>query len=167
LVGQADTQVTGILVTLDTLENVVDDAVQKNCNLIVSFHPIIFGGLKKITGTNYVERTVIKAIRHGIAIYSMHTALDNSNVGVNAKICQVLELRDTRILIPQQGTIKKLTTYIPKTHAERLKNALYTAGGGQIGNYSNCSFSLEGTGSYKAGQGADPYLGVVGKTHYE
>lgn len=167
LVGQADTEVTGILVTLDTLENVVDEAVQKNCNLIISFHPIIFGGLKKITGANYVERTVIKAIRHGIAIYSMHTALDNSNVGVNAKICQVLGLRDTRILIPQQGTIKKLTTYIPKTHAERLKNALYTAGGGQIGNYSNCSFSLEGTGSYKAGQGADPYLGVVGKTHYE
>src|SRR5690554_26169 len=167
LVGQADTEVTGILVTLDTLENVVDEAVQKNCNLIVSFHPIIFGGLKKITGANYVERTVIKAIRHGIAIYSMHTALDNSRKGVNAKICEVLGIKDTHILIPQAGTLKKLTTYIPKTHAEQLRNALYAAGGGQIGNYSDCSFSLEGTGSYKAGQGADPHLGSIGKIHYE
>lgn len=167
LVGQANTEVTGILVTLDTLENVVDEAVQKNCNLIVSFHPIIFGGLKKITGANYVERTVIKAIRHGIAIYSMHTALDNSNRGVNAKICEVLGLQGTRILIPQPGTIKKLTTYVPKTHAERLRNALYAAGGGQIGNYSNCSFSLEGTGSYKAEPGANPHLGTIGETHYE
>ena len=167
LVGQADTKVTGILVTLDTLENIVDEAIQKNCNLIVSFHPIIFGGLKKITGANYVERTVIKAIRNDIAIYSMHTALDNSNKGVNAKICEVLGLRHTRILIPQRSTIKKLTTYIPKAHAEQLREALYAAGGGQIGNYSNCSFSLEGTGSYKAGPGADPYLGVVGETHYE
>lgn len=167
LVGQNDTEVTGILVTLDTLENVVEEAIQKNCNLIVSFHPIIFSGLKKITGANYVERTVIKAIQHGIAIYSMHTALDNSNKGVNAKICEILGLQDTRILIPQTGTIKKLTTYIPKAHAEALRNALYAAGGGQIGNYSNCSFSLEGTGSYKANQGADPYMGTVGKIHYE
>lgn len=167
LVGQDDTEVTGILITLDTLENVVEEAIEKNCNLIVSFHPIIFNGLKKITGSNYVERTVIKAIRHGIAIYSMHTALDNSDKGVNAKICEVLGLRDTRILIPQPGTIKKLTTYIPKSGAEQLRNALYAAGGGQIGNYSNCSFSLEGTGSYRPDPGADPHLGTVGQTHYE
>src|SRR5690606_25057232 len=134
LVGQDNTEVTGILITLDTLENVVEEAIEKNCNLIVSFHPIIFNGLKKITGSNYVERTVIKAIRHGIAIYSMHTALDNSDKGVNAKICEVLGLRDTRILIPQPGSIKKLTTYIPKSGAEQLRNALYAAGGGQIGN---------------------------------
>lgn len=167
LVGQADTEVTGVLVTLDTLENVVDEAIQKNCNLIVSFHPIIFAGLKKITGANYVERTVIKAIRHNIAIYSMHTALDNSNKGVNAKICEILGLQQTQILIPQAATLKKLTTYVPESHAEQLRNALYEAGGGQIGNYSNCSFSTSGTGSYKAGPGANPHLGSVGKIHYE
>src|SRR5690606_3746715 len=132
LVGQANTEVTGILVTLDTLENVVDEAIQKNCNLIVSFHPIIFAGLKKITGANYVERTVIKAIQHNIAIYSMHTALDNSNKGVNAKICEILGLQQTQILIPQAATLKKLITYVPSPHAEQLRNALYAAGGGHI-----------------------------------
>lgn len=167
LVGEADTPVTGILVTLDTLENVVDEAINKKCNLIVSFHPIIFGGLKKITGSNYVERVVIKAIRHGIAIFSMHTALDNSNKGVNAKICEVLELQNPRILIPKPGTIKKLSTYIPHANAEQLRLSLYAAGAGQIGNYSNCSFSLEGTGSYKANQNANPHLGKIGETHYE
>lgn len=167
LVGRADTEVTGILVTLDTLEHIVEEAIEKKCNLIVSFHPIIFGGLKKMTGSNYVERTVMKAIRHDIAIYGMHTALDNSNNGVNAKICEVLGIRNTQILIPQKGTLKKLTTYIPKAHADQLRNALYAAGGGRIGNYSNCSFSLEGTGSYKAEQGADPHLGNIGEVHYE
>ena len=113
LVGSSSLEVTGVLVTLDTLENVVDEAIAKKCNLIVSFHPIIFGGLKKLTGSNYVQRVVIKAIQHNIAIYSMHTALDNSNQGVNAKICEVLGILNTRILIPQKGTIKKLTTYVP------------------------------------------------------
>ncbi|MCM4169639.1 GTP cyclohydrolase 1 type 2 [Arenibacter antarcticus] len=167
LVGEANTPVTGILVTLDTLENVVDEAINKNCNLIVSFHPIIFSGLKKITGANYVERVVLKAIRHGIAIYSMHTALDNSNKGVNAKICEILELKQARILIPKQGTIKKLSTYIPQANAEQLRVALYAAGAGHIGNYSNCSFSVEGTGSYKANPDANPHLGKIGETHYE
>ena len=167
LVGNANNEVRGILVTLDTLENVVDEALSKKCNLIVSFHPIIFAGLKKITGANYVQRVVIKAIKHDIAIYSMHTALDNSNKGVNAKICEVLGLKDTSILIPQTGTIKKLTTYIPKEHAGALKTALFNAGAGNIGNYSNCSFTMDGIGSYQANTGANPYLGKIGETHYE
>lgn len=167
LVGEYHTPVTGILVTLDTLENVVDEAIHKKCNLIVSFHPIIFGGLKKITGSSYVERVVLKAIRHGIAIYSMHTALDNSNKGVNAKICEVLEVQNPQILIPKKGTLKKLITYIPNANAEQLRKALYAAGAGQIGNYSNCSFSLQGTGSYRPEPDANPHLGEIGKTHYE
>jgi dinuclear metal center YbgI/SA1388 family protein len=167
LVGNKNTKVSGILVTLDTLENVVEEAIAKKCNFIVSFHPIIFGGLKKITGANYVQRVVIKAIKHDIAIYSMHTALDNSSQGVNAKICEVLGLQNTRILIPQKNTIGKLTTYVPKAHAEGLKTALFQAGAGNIGNYSNCSFAVEGTGSYQANAGANPYLGKVGETHYE
>lgn len=167
LVGNPHKEVSGILVTLDTLENVVEEAITKKCNLIISFHPIIFSGLKKITGANYVQRVVIKAIKHDIAIYSMHTALDNSNKGVNAKICEILGLKNTRILIPQNGTIKKLTTYVPKTHADALKDALFAAGAGNIGNYSHCSFTMDGTGSYQANAGADPYLGKIGETHFE
>ncbi|MBU2994998.1 Nif3-like dinuclear metal center hexameric protein [Cellulophaga baltica] len=167
LVGDANMEVTSVLVTLDTLEDVVDEAIAEKCNLIISFHPIIFGGLKKITGTNYVQRVVIKAIQNNIAIYSMHTALDNSNQGVNAKICEVLGLQNTTILIPQKGTIKKLTTYVPKDEAENLKNILFEAGAGNIGNYSNCSFGTNGIGSYKAEQNANPVKGEFGKTHFE
>ena len=149
LVGNSKTKVTGILVTLDTLENIVDEALAHNCNLIVSFHPIIFKGLKKITGATYVERTVLKAVRKDIAIYSMHTALDNSQNGVNAKICEVLGLGNAKILIPKTGSIKKLTSYVPKAEAQKLKDALFEAGAGNIGNYSNCSFTVDGIGSYK------------------
>lgn len=167
LVGDAQTKVTGILVTLDTLENVVDEAIATKCNLIVSFHPIIFGGLKKITGANYVERVVVKAIQNNIAIYSMHTALDNSQYGVNFKIGEVLGLINTKILIPQKATIKKLITYVPKKDAEKLKNALFNAGAGNIGNYSHCSFSVEGIGSFKPEENANPAIGKIGETHFE
>ncbi|ADV49593.1 NGG1p interacting factor 3 protein, NIF3 [Cellulophaga algicola DSM 14237] len=167
LVGDQQSEVSGILVTLDTLENVVDEAIATNCNLIVSFHPIIFSGLKKITGANYVQRVVIKAIQNNISIYSMHTALDNSDQGVNAKICEVLGLQNSKILIPQKGTIKKLSTYVPKNDAEQLKKILYKAGAGNIGNYSNCSFTVDGVGSYKANEKAKPIKGEIGKTHFE
>ncbi|TLP81073.1 Nif3-like dinuclear metal center hexameric protein [Maribacter sp. ACAM166] len=167
LVGDASTELTGVLVTLDTLENVVDEAITKNCNLIVSFHPIIFGGLKKITGKNYVERVVIKAIQNNIAIYAIHTALDNSPKGVNAKICEVLNLTNTNILIPQKNTLKKLTTYIPLDSVEKVREVLFNAGAGKIGNYSNCSFSTEGKGTYKAHDNANPVKGIIGETHTE
>ena len=167
LVGNGEMEVSGVLVTLDTLENVVDEAIHKKHNLIVSFHPIIFGGLKKLTGKSYVERVVIKAIQHNIAIYSMHTALDNVPEGVNGKICEVLGLQNTRILIPKKKGIKKLTTYVPKADLAKLKNALFEAEAGNVGNYSNCSFSTDGIGSYKAGDNANPTKGTIGKTHLE
>ncbi len=167
LVGSPTMEVTGTLVTLDTLENVVDEAIEKNCNLIVSFHPIIFKGLKKLTGSNYVERVVIKAIANNIAIYSMHTALDNSKIGVNAKICEILGLQNPQILIPKANTLKKLTTYVPLADVDKVKEALFTAGAGEIGNYSHCSYSLEGVGSFKPEEGANPNLGTVGEVHNE
>ncbi|MFH6604737.1 Nif3-like dinuclear metal center hexameric protein [Maribacter algicola] len=167
LVGEKNMQVSGILVTLDTLENVIDEAITKKCNLIVSFHPIIFSGLKKLTGATYVERVVIKAIQNNIAIYSMHTALDNSNMGVNAKICEILGIGNPRILIPQKGTVKKLTTYVPEADTMRLLNALFAAGAGKMGNYSNCSFTTNGSGSFKAGENANPAKGEIGTTHHE
>lgn len=167
LVGNPSMTVNGILVTLDTLENVVDEAITKKCNLIVSFHPIIFKGLKRITGSNYVERVVLKAIEHKIAIYSMHTALDNSKMGVNAKICEVLNIKNPEILMPRKGAIKKLTTYAPLADAEKIKSALFEAGAGEIGKYSNCSYSLDGVGSFKAGDQANPTVGKIGEIHLE
>lgn len=167
LVGNASQKVTGVLVTLDTLENVVDEAITKKCNLIVSFHPIIFKGLKKLTGRTYVERVVIKAIANNIAIYSMHTALDNSNLGVNAKICSVLGIKSPKILIPKKATIKKLTTYVPPSKVDSLKTELFKAGAGSIGNYTDCSFSSEGMGSFMPNKNAKPTIGKTEKLHQE
>jgi len=167
LVGDKTTKLTGVLVTLDTLETVVDEAMAKGCNLIVSFHPIIFKGLKTLTGKTYVERVVIKAITHNIAIYSMHTALDNAFNGVNAMICDRLKLQNKRILIPQNGTIKKLTTYAPKKEAEAIRNALFSVGAGSIGNYTNCSFNVDGLGTFKGNAASNPTIGKKGTLHTE
>lgn len=167
LVGDYKTEVTGVLVTLDTLENVVDEAIEKNCNLIVSFHPIVFSGLKKINGSNYVERVVIKAIKNNIAIYTMHTALDNSFNGVNAKICDVLGLSNKHILIPQKNTIKKLLTYVPIENADRLRKAMFAKGAGKIGKYDNCSFNVAGFGTYRGGEDSNPTIGTKGVLHTE
>ncbi|WP_445738069.1 Nif3-like dinuclear metal center hexameric protein [Mariniflexile sp.] len=167
LVGNKNTEITGVLVTLDTLEAVVDEAIKENCNLIVSFHPIILKGLKKLTGKNYVERVVMKAIKHDIAIYSMHTALDNALNGVNDMICNQLQLRNKHILIPQSETIKKLTTYVPKEEAEQLRNALFNTGAGSIGNYSNCSFNVEGYGTFNGNENTNPTKGQKGTLHTE
>tara|TARA_R110001583_G_scaffold188836_1_gene351268 strand:+ start:336 stop:1430 length:1095 start_codon:yes stop_codon:yes gene_type:complete len=167
LIGDYKTEVSGVLVTLDTLETIVDEAIEKNCNLIVSFHPIIFSGLKKLNGKNYVERVVLKAIKNDIAIYAMHTALDNSIIGVNAKICEVLGLKNQKILIPQKNTIKKLTTYVPEKNAEEIRIALFKAGAGNIGNYDNCSFNTEGFGTYRGNENSNPTIGEKGKLHTE
>jgi dinuclear metal center YbgI/SA1388 family protein len=162
LVGDKNSKVSGVLITLDTLPEVVDEAIAENCNLIVSFHPIIFKGLKSITGNSYVERVVQKAIKNEISIFAIHTALDNALGGVNAELCNRLGLKNKYILIPQSGTIKKLTTFVPKTDAEALRSALFEAGGGAIGNYENCSFSSEGIGTFKGNEASKP---VIGKPH--
>lgn len=167
LVGNKNTTITSILVTHDTLEEVVDEAIEKNCNLIVSFHPIVFKGLKKMNGNTYVERVVIKAIQNNIAIFSIHTALDNSWNGVNAIICKKLGLINQKILIPKKETIKKLTTFIPKAQAENLRKALFNAGAGSIGNYDQCSFNIEGTGSFRPNKDSNPIIGTIGKIHFE
>ena len=167
LVGDKNQPVSGVLVTLDTLEAVVDEAIENSCNLIVSFHPIIFKGLKKLTGKTYVERVVIKAIRHNIAIFSIHTALDNALEGVNSIICDQLGLKNKKILIPQAGTIKKLQTYVPKPNAEELRQALFNAGAGSIGNYESCSFNVDGEGTYMGNEDSNPVIGKKGELHTE
>ena len=167
LVGDKNETVSNILVTLDTLETVIDEAIDNNCNLIISFHPIIFKGLKKLTGKTYVERVVIKAIKHNISIFAIHTALDNAWLGVNSIICDRLGLINKHILIPQKNTIKKLQTYVPTTNAEELKQVLFNAGAGDIGNYDACSFTHEGTGTYRGNKHSNPVLGKKGILHTE
>ena len=167
LVGSFDKKVTGVLVTLDTLESTIEEAIDKKCNLIISFHPIIFKGLKKLNGKNYVERVVIKAIKNDIAIYATHTALDNSSRGVSAKMSEIIGLVNTKILIPQKGNIKKLTTYVPHSNADSLRNSLFEAGAGNIGNYENCSFNIEGTGTYQGNENSNPLIGKKGTMHAE
>ncbi|MCK0180408.1 Nif3-like dinuclear metal center hexameric protein [Flavobacteriaceae bacterium S0862] len=167
LVGDKNNKVSGILVTLDALETVIDEAIEKNCNLIVSFHPIIFKGLKTLTGKSYVERVVIKAIKNDISIFAIHTALDNALQGVNDKICEQLGLINRQILIPQVGTIKKLTTYVPLDKIEKVREALFNAGAGSIGNYNNCSFNVNGIGTFNGNENSNPTIGEKGVTQQE
>jgi dinuclear metal center YbgI/SA1388 family protein len=167
LVGEENTEVTGVLITHDTLEEVVEEAVSKNLNLIISFHPIIFKGLKSLTGKTYVERTVMKAIRHKVAVYAIHTALDNRHFGVSGILANHLGLLNQKILIPQPKTLRQLVTYAPEKDAETVRNALFSAGAGQIGKYAECSFNVLGTGTFKALEGAEPYVGKIGERHRE
>ncbi len=167
IIGNANENCEGIITTLDVTEEVIAEAILKKCNLIVAHHPIIFKGLKKINGKNYVEQTVIAAIKNDIAIYAIHTNLDNVINGVNNKIAQKLNLQNIKVLSPKEDTLKKLVTFSPNEHAEKVKNALFKAGAGSIGNYSECSYNVEGKGTFKAGEESDPYVGEIGKRHKE
>ena len=159
LVGDQETEATGVLVCHDALENVIEEAITKKCNLVVCFHPILFSGLKKITGKNYVERAVIKAIKNDIAIYAVHTALDNHQEGVNKIFCDTLGLINTKVLIPKHNFIRKLVTYTIPENAEEVRNALFDAGAGTIGNYENCSFNSKGIGTYMGNEHSNPQIG--------
>lgn len=162
LTGNPSDSVKGILVTLDCTEEIVSEAIQTNCNLIIAHHPIIFKGLRKLTGSNYVERTIISAIRNNIAIYAIHTNLDNIITGVNRKICEKIGLTNLSILSPKKGTLSKLVTFVPKDDVEHVLQNLYNAGAGKIGKYSNCSFQIDGNGTFLPVEGANPQIGDVG-----
>jgi dinuclear metal center YbgI/SA1388 family protein len=167
IVGNPDQEIRQVLISLDCIEAVVDEAIATNCQVIVSHHPIVFKGLKKFNGKTYVERVVEKAIRNDIAIYAIHTNLDSVLTGVNARICEILGVENCRILAPKHGILKKLVTYVPVSHADQVRNALFTAGAGNIGNYSECSFSAEGSGTFKGNEDSDPYVGEPGVRHTE
>lgn len=167
LVGESEAEITGILVSLDVTEAVLEEAILKKCNLIVAHHPLIFVGIKKITGRNSTERIILSAIRSQISIYAMHTNLDNVYHGVNAKLSSTLGLTDCRILRPKSALLKKLTTYAPSSHSDTIRQALFEAGAGKIGNYDECSFSANGTGTFRALEGANPFLGKIGTQHQE
>lgn len=161
LIGDRNAAVKGVLVTLDCTEEIVDEALRTGCNLIVAHHPVIFKGLKSITGANYVERTVMACIKHDIALFAIHTNLDNYPFGVNYEIGQRIGLKDLRILAPKSGVLYKLNVFVPAAHHEVLSSAVFEAGAGSIGNYAECQFYTEGTGTFKPLEGADPFSGEV------
>lgn len=167
LVGDANREIDAALITLDCTEEVVEEAIENNCNLIIAHHPIIFSGLKKITGQNYVERTIIKAIKNDIAIYAIHTNLDNIKTGVSAKIAEILGVENCKILSPKKDLLRQLAVYCPVSDTEKVKEALFQAGAGDIGNYDECSFSAKGEGTFRANEGCDPHIGNIGERHTE
>ena len=163
IVGDKNDKVNGIIICLDSTKEVVQEAIDSNKNLIISFHPIIFNGLKKLSPGNYVIDSILLAVKNDISIFSVHTALDNSIKGVNMKLCGVLGINNPEILIPKPKTIKKLTTYIPKKDAKNLRKKLFGVGAGTIGKYENCSFSFEGVGTFKGNDNSNPTVGVKQK----
>jgi dinuclear metal center YbgI/SA1388 family protein len=159
LVGNGEMEITKALISLDCIEPVVDEAIRENCNLIVAHHPILFGGIKRLNGSNYVERTIIKAIKNDIAIYAIHTNLDNISTGVNAMMAERFGLKNTSILVPKKQILRKLATYIPKENFEQVSQALFDAGAGNIGNYSQCGFSVVGSGTFMGNENSNPTIG--------
>jgi dinuclear metal center YbgI/SA1388 family protein len=163
IVGNPSEEVKGVLCTLDCTEAVVEEAIQSGCNLIIAHHPIVFKGLKKLNGKNYVERVVIKAIKNDIAIYASHTNLDHVVGGVNFKIAEKLRLQNVKILQPKKNLLKKLVTFVPVEYGQKILDALYEVGAGQIGDYKNCSFRVEGTSTFRPTGDANPFIGALGK----
>jgi dinuclear metal center YbgI/SA1388 family protein len=165
--GDPDMEINGILLCIDITLPVVEESIRKGVNLVISHHPVIFKPVKKLTGSSITEKIIIKAIQNNLALYCAHTNMDNIHTGVNQKICEKLGLEYTRILKPLQHGLNKLVTYVPRAHAEKVRNALFAAGAGQIGKYDACSFNAEGQGSFRPLEGAVPYSGSVGQLHFE
>jgi len=162
IVGRLNQEINQALISLDCTEAVVDEAIQAGCNLIISHHPIVFKGMKRFNEANYIERVISKAIKHDIALYAIHTNLDNIQLGVNQKIMERLGVKKPLILSPKEHILKKLIVFVPKTHASQLRDSLFTAGAGNIGNYSECSFNVQGTGTFLPDEKAQPSLGTIG-----
>ena len=167
IIGDANAEVKGALITLDCTEAIIDEAIATGCNLVIAHHPIIFSGLKKLNGSNYIERTVIKAIKNDIAIYAIHTNLDNVHNGVSAKIAEKLGLENCKVLAPKSDLLRQLVVYCPTINAKTLKTALFEAGAGTIGDYDQCSFTLVGKGTFRANENCTPFVGEIGENHTE
>lgn len=162
ITGDKNDEVKAALICLDSTEEVIDEAISKGCNLVIAHHPIVFSGLKKLNGKNYVERVIIKAIRNNIAIYAAHTNMDNVHKGVNAKIAEKLGLKNTRILAPKTKMLRRLIVFSPLEAADDVRKAMFEAGAGVIGEYDECSFNTEGTGTFRGSENTDPYIGKPG-----
>ena len=167
ITGDKEQNITGVLLCLDSTEEVLKEAVKIGCNMVIAHHPILFSGIKKLIGKTYSERAIIYAIKHDLCIYAMHTNLDNIQQGVNNKIAQKIGLKNLSILDPKGGLLRKLVTFCPVNKADAVRNALFAAGAGKIGNYNECSFNVEGTGTFKAGENTNPYVGKKNQLHKE
>ena len=167
ITGSSDWECTGVLCTLDVTVEILKEAKENNCNLVIAHHPIIFRGLQRINGNTYVEQVIIEAIKNDTAIYAAHTNLDNIVLGVNGMIAKKLGLKNITILQPKHKTLRRLITFAPIDKAEQVRNAVFAAGAGHIGKYGECSFNSNGTGTFKAGEDADPYVGKIGERHHE
>ncbi len=167
LLGDNTRDITAALVALDVTEAVIEEAISKKCELIICHHPLIFKGIKRITGSNEVERCLIKAIKNDLAIYAAHTNLDSITGGVNSKICDKIGLEQCKILSPASNLLLKLVTYIPADHLEGVRTAIFSAGAGEIGNYDWCSFSSQGTGTFRGNKNSKPFVGNAGQLHTE
>jgi dinuclear metal center YbgI/SA1388 family protein len=167
IIGDPETAVTSALITLDITEAVIDEAIEAGCELIIAHHPILFKGIKRLNGNSFVERCVIKAVKNDIAIYAAHTNLDNITGGVNSKICEKIGLTNVNILVPAKEQLFKLVTFIPNDHLETVREAVFAAGAGAIGRYDKCSFSADGTGTFRGGEASNPYVGEPGEFHFE
>lgn len=167
LVGNLQQDIDSALITIDITDEVVDEAIKNNANLIIAHHPVIFSGLKKLTGTSMSERIIIKAVRNNICIYAAHTNLDNIKPGVNMRICEKLGLINCRILSPVKGRLKKLVTFVPPSHIEKIRQAVFNAGAGVIGAYDQCSYNTEGYGTFRGSENTNPFVGEKGKLSME
>jgi len=165
--GLPEWEISSVLLTLDVTEAVIDEAVDTGCGLIISHHPLIFSGIKSITGRTFTERILLKALKNNIAVYSSHTNLDIFSDGVSRKMAEKLGLEKIKVLSPLKKSLIKLVTYIPESHFEIVKEALYKAGAGVTGNYDHCGFSASGTGSFRGNEKTNPFVGEKGKTHFE
>lgn len=167
LVGDKHRDLTGILLAVDVTENIIEEATKKGCNLVIAHHPVIFKGLKQLTGQGHVERTVEAAIKQDVAIYASHTNLDSVDFGVSKMLADTIGLQSPAILEPRGNLLKKLTTFCPSDYSEKVRKAIFEAGAGHIGEYDSCSFNLQGRGSFKPGEGTDPFVGEINQLHYE
>ena len=165
--GDPNREATGVLLAIDVTEDVIEEAIALGCNLIISHHPIAFRPFRSLTGRNYVERSMIMAIRNDVALYAAHTNLDNAQGGVNYKLAEMLELQNVKILLPKDNSLLKFVTTVPLLHAESVRNALFNAGAGHIGNYDSCSYNLTGEGTFRPGAGSNPFVGEAEKLHFE
>jgi dinuclear metal center YbgI/SA1388 family protein len=165
--GNPETDISSAIIALDITEEVIDEAIAAECDLVITHHPLIFRPLKKITGSTYVERVLIKAIKSEVAIYSCHTNLDIIKEGVSRKMASKLNLQNVRVLSPLKHQFLKLVTYIPESYLEKVREAVFMAGAGRIGNYDKCSFGTSGTGTFRAGEGTKPFVGRKGELHLE
>jgi len=166
-IGNPDDEIKGILYTLDVTPHTLDQAIANRCNVIISHHPLIFQGLKQINLANSTGQIIEKCIRENITIYSAHTNFDKHPSGVSGALAQIIGLENPEILVPENGLLKKLVTYCPEAQAASVRNALFEAGAGHIGNYDSCSFNMSGLGSFRAGENTNPYVGEIGEVHFE